>query len=312
MSLLVRIRGFGAFHANGVRNSTKSFTGSALEQHFENGRRYCSESYYMPNDDEEQTRLAVTHQAFLLILNGSLTLSRVLPNVSRILDIGTGTGDWAIAMGERFPNAEIIATDISVCPSTDVPPNVFFEVDDAQEEWTYTEPFDFIHIRGLTGAFREWTTIYAGVFKHLRTGCYFEIADFGPITLTESIPNSYLSIFNAACQSAAEKAGTPIGLDHLKRPVLESVGLGVVKSKVYEVPLGSWSPDPRKKVAGKMALISTLEALEATSLRLLTKELSWKEEDVRDLCEKVKEEVMRPGVCAFVQCHFVVARKLFA
>lgn len=297
--------------ANRDRGSTNSLTGSTFEEYFENGRRYCSPTYYMPNDDEEQTRLAVNHQAFLLILDGRLTMSRISPGVGRILDVGTGLGDWAIAMSEKFPEAEIVATDISAFQPTEVPANVFFEVDDAQEEWTYSEPFDFIHMRGLGGAFRDWPAIYASAFKHLRSGGCFEITDIGLISLKDNIPNSYLSIFNGACQSAAEKAGTPIGLDYLKKSTIEPAGLSVVKSRVIEVPLGTWSPDRRRAAAGKMALVSALEGLEATSLRLLTRELDWTPEDVRDLCEKVKEEVMRPGVRAFVPCQIVVARKLF-
>lgn len=264
----------------------------------------------MPNDDEEQTRLAITHQAFLSILDGQLTLIHNPQHIKRILDIGTGTGEWAVAMGERFPNADIIATDIGVYQGTDVPQNVFLEVDDAEEEWTYTEPFDLIHIRGLAGAFRDWSTIYASVYKHLRLGGYFEIADFGTISLKDSVPDSYASIFNGACQSAAEKAERSLGLGHLKRSLVEGAGLSVVRSKVFDVPLGTWSPDPRKSVAGKMTMISVLEGLEATSLRLLTREMNWKEEDVKDLCAKVKEEVTKPGNRAFVPCQFMVARKM--
>lgn len=295
-----------------LRNSTKSLSGSAVEQHFENGRRYCSETYYMPNDDEEQTRLAITHQAFLSILDGQLTLMHTPQNTTRILDIGTGTGEWAVAMAERFPDAEIIATDIGVHQPIDVPQNMFFEVDDAEEGWTYTEPFDLVHIRGLTGAFRDWTAIYASVYKHLRPGGYFEIADFGTILLKDSIPDSYSSIYNGACQSAADKAERPIGLGHMKRTLIEGSGLSVVKTKVFDVPLGTWSPDPRRSVAGKMAMISALEGLEATSLRLLTREMNWKEEDVKDLCGKVREEVMKPENCAFIPCQFMVARKMLS
>lgn len=291
--------------------STKSLTGSVIEQYFENGRRYCSQTYYMPNDDEEHTRLAITHQAFLAILDGKLTMSRVPAGVTRILDIGTGPGDWAIAVSEKFPHAEIVATDISAFQSTEVPPNVLFELDDAQEEWTYTELFDFIHIRGLSGAFRDWGAIYTSAHKHLRPEGCLEVADFGMISFKDSNPDSYITVFNGACQAAAEKAGTPIGVDHLKRSTIEAAGLSVLKVRVIDVPLGTWSPDRRKALAGKMALVSVLEGLEATGLRLLTREMAWKPEDVRDLCDKVREEVMRPDVRAFVPCHFVVARKLF-
>lgn len=296
--------------ANYASASTRSLTGSILEQIIENGRNYANNDYFMPSDEAEQTRLAVSHQAFLLLLDGRLTLARVQDDIKRILDIGTGPGDWAVAMGEQYPNAEIIATDISACQPTQVPPNVVFQYDDAQENWTYSAPFDYIHVRGMAGAFSDWASIYAKAFRHLVQNGTIEVADFGSIKLERESPDSYVSIYNGACQSAAEKAGTPIGLGHLKRALLESAGFSVMKSMNMEVPLGMWSPDHHKRVAGKMALISALEGLEAASMRLLTKELAWKAEDVRDLCLKVQEEVVSPTAHASMQCQFVLARRL--
>ncbi|MCJ1257944.1 hypothetical protein MMC24_005772 [Lignoscripta atroalba] len=238
-------------------------------------------------------------------------MARVPPNVSRILDIGTGPGEWAMAMAEKYPNAEVIATDISIFQPTDVPPNVVFQVDDAEEGWTYTEPFDLIHIRGLSGAFADWPFIYTEAFKHLKQGGILELADCGTVQLREGFTDSYTSIFNGAVQSAAHKAGKLLGLGRLKKSIIESVGFSLMRSTTIEVPLGTWFPDPRKKVVGKMALISVLEGLEAMSLRLLTRETAWKVEDVKDLCAKVQQEILNPETRAFVPVQFVVARKLF-
>ncbi|KAL8722199.1 MAG: hypothetical protein Q9181_007543, partial [Wetmoreana brouardii] len=278
------------------QNSTKSLSlsGSEFEQILENDRGYANESYFMPCDEQEQTRLAIIHQCFTSVFNGQLSFQSIPRSAKRILDIGTGTGDWAIAVAERFPNAEVTATDITCFQPTDVPPNVFFEIDDAREEWTYTEPFDFIRIRGLSGAFSDWTAVYAEAYKHLQTNGILEVADFDAVRLTEPMADSYLSLYNGACASAAEKSGNPLGLDHMRKTSFESAGLSIAKSRTLEVPLGTWSPDPRKKVAGKMALIATLEGLEANSLRLLTRHMDWKAEDVRDLCGKVQGELMRP------------------
>ena len=122
--------------------------------------------------------------------------------------------------------------------------------------------------------------------------------------------NSYLSIYNAACQSAAEKSGPSLSLEHLQRSRMESAGFSVMKSVTIEVPLGTWSHDLGKQPVGKMALIVMLEGLEAMSLRLLTKVLNWTVEDVKELCEKVKSEILTPGAKASFSCQFVVARKL--
>ncbi|KAL8771569.1 MAG: hypothetical protein Q9209_003012 [Squamulea sp. 1 TL-2023] len=294
------------------QSSTKSLSlsGSEFEQIVENERGYANESYFMPCDEKEQTRLAITHQCFTSMLSGQLSFQNIPRNIKRVLDVGTGIGDWAIAVAERFPNAEVVATDITCFQPADVPPNLFFEIDDAQDEWTYTEPFDFIHIRGLSGAFSDWAAVYKEAHRHLSSNGILEVADFGTITMTEPIPDSYLSIYNGACLSAAEKSGIKLGLDHAKKALLESAGFSVAKTRTLDIPLGTWSPDPRKKLAGKMALISALEGLEAASLRLLTRHMDWKAEDVRDLCSKVQEELMRPGVRPTMPCQFTVARKL--
>ena len=296
---------------NLFRKSTRSITGSLIEDHFENGRRYCSETYYMPNDEAEQIRLAIAHQAYLPALDDQLTLGLIPRTAKRILDIGTGTGEWAIAVAECFPKAEIVATDITnaFLPPT-APPNIFFELDDAEEEWAYSEPFDFIHMRNLSGAFSNWSAIYAEVSKNLRPGGSFEITDQGRIRFKKETPNSNTSIFNGAIQSAADKARRPLDLNHLNKRMFENAGLSMVKMKVFEFPLGTYDPNPQKKVAGKMAMIAALEGLEAVSLRLLTKYLGWKEEDVRELCRKVQEEVLRPDTYPFLPVYFVIARKL--
>lgn len=299
------------FSTDTPRNSTRSLSGSFLEEHFENSRRYCNETYYMPNDSEEETRLAIAHQAYLLVLGNRLNLAHIPATASRILDIGTGTGEWAIAVAERLSDAEVVATDITTVfwPSTG-PPNLMFELDDAQEEWAYNEGFDFVHVRGMSGAFGDWGQLYGEVAKHLKPGGLFEIKDRGVIRLKIEPKDSWVSVFNGAVQCAAEKAGRPIGLDHLKKQMFDKAGLSVVKRKNFEVPLGLHENDPMKKLAGKMAMITALEGLEAVSLRLLTRHMAWKEEDVRNLCEKVKEEVMNPNARAYVDCQVVVTRKL--
>ncbi|GBF63711.1 meiotic recombination protein [Trichophyton mentagrophytes] len=251
--------------------STKSLSEHVYQVVEENGRQYCDNTYFMPNDEREQTRLNIVHQMYLIILEGRLTKCALPQSIKRILDVGSGPGDWALAMGDEFPNAEIIATDISVFDTKSVgicPPNVSFQIDDAQGEWTFNEPFDFIHVRGLGGGISDWSLFYQQAYQHLAPGGFIQVADSalltGGLTLPNSPPNSYLSIYLGALGSAAEMAGFSRSFDHLRSATFEAAGFTDIRTYDTNIPVGTWPADPQEKTLGKMTLIVLFESLEAT------------------------------------------------
>ena len=65
----------------------------------------------MPTDEKEQDRLDMHHEILLQVMKGELLLAP-LKDPHRILDIGTGTGIWAVDVGDKFPAAEVIGTDL--------------------------------------------------------------------------------------------------------------------------------------------------------------------------------------------------------
>ena len=75
-------------------SSTASVASSVLNYQYENGRRYHafrSGTYVLPNDEQEQDRLDLTHHVLTLLLGGELYRSP-LSDPKMILDVGTGTG----------------------------------------------------------------------------------------------------------------------------------------------------------------------------------------------------------------------------
>ena len=48
-----------------------------------------------------------------ITMGNKLYFSPIGEDIERVLDVGTGTGIWAIEMGDQYPNAEIIGTDLS-------------------------------------------------------------------------------------------------------------------------------------------------------------------------------------------------------
>lgn len=67
---------------------------------------------------------------------------------------------------DMFPSAEVIGTDLSAIQPSWIPPNLRFEIDDAESEWAWQEEsFDFIHNRNFVCAIRDWPKLIRQCYK---------------------------------------------------------------------------------------------------------------------------------------------------
>ena len=77
-----------------------SLASSAWNFAWENGRRYHgyqAGKYNFPNDDKEQDREIMKHTMFLKLFNEKMHFAPLDKEAPlEVLDIGTGTGSWAI------------------------------------------------------------------------------------------------------------------------------------------------------------------------------------------------------------------------
>ncbi|KAK6189219.1 hypothetical protein LQW54_013501, partial [Pestalotiopsis sp. IQ-011] len=127
--------------------------GSSVYGHsFHNGRRYHKYRhgrYPIPNDEVEQNREDMLHAMMLEVTNGKLFYAPIGDYPQKILDLGTGTGIWAIEAGDMFPSAEVTGLDLSPIQPVWVPPNVKFLVDDVEDTWLNGDHIDFVHLRNM-------------------------------------------------------------------------------------------------------------------------------------------------------------------
>lgn len=149
----------------------------------------------------------IFHKFFLVARKHNNSIAglhqRPLPPNARVLDLGCGTGIWAIDMAEYatpFPRSDhhlltasqsisrcyyqrlgfvqALATTI-VCYRTDhefhvlhtlnrpsIPTNLNFAQYDIEDPWPDTEgPWDLIHVRMLAGSIRNWSSLYGDIFR---------------------------------------------------------------------------------------------------------------------------------------------------
>lgn len=144
--------------------ASTSLSSSARDYLYENGRRYHrfrEGRYNFPNDEAEQDREDMKHACVKMLCQKLHFAPIDERTVQNILDIGTGTGIWAIEMGDQFPSANVLGIDLSPIQPDWVPSNVHFVVDDAESEWLYPEDhFDYIHSRHTVMAIKDWSKLY--------------------------------------------------------------------------------------------------------------------------------------------------------
>lgn len=154
-----------------------------------------------------------------------------------------------------------------------VPPNVKFEVDNCEAEWTFQQPFDLIHVRYMAGALKDWPQLARQCFENTAPGGWTEFQDFDPLyraedgSLSENAP-----VYGWV--STLLKASLDFGNEPCPGPNLagwlKAAGFEDVQVDKFPVPIGPWPKDKHLVRAQFLLFMSFMPRYMEGSLRLLS------------------------------------------
>lgn len=277
--------------------STASLNSTILEYRKLHGRTFHNfkdAEYWGPNDEHQNEGLDLNHHMLYLALDHKLYHAPI-DKPQKVLDVGTGTGIWAMDFADEFPEAEVIGVDLSPTQPSWVPPNCRFEIDDVTQEWTYPEnSFDYIHLRFMSGCFKDWVSVYKQCYRCLKPGGILEHQDFSLHVRSDdgSIPeDSIWTDWARVCNEAGEKLGQTFEVIDDDKWVgwLEEAGFTNVQTKAIKTPVGGWPADKKQKEIGQFNRLGLETSLEGYTLYLLTTILGWKYEEVQLWLVRVRQ-----------------------
>lgn len=279
----------------------------------ENGRtyhRYKEGRYFLPNDAAEQERLDLQHQLFTIAIGSRLQIAPIAENPRRVLDIATGTGIWAIDFAAQHPRSQVVGTDLSPIQPQFLPENCRFEIDDVEDEWTFSEPFDFIHGRALMSCFNDPAAVVRQGFENLAPGGIMEFQDaLFPMKYIDGAPTeSALYRWNEMMLEGVSRLGRSWSNVENYRRYFEEAGFENIVEKRFYWPTSPWAKGNYFKTVAAYFQEDMLAGLEAMSLKVLGV-LGMTPDQVREFVEDVKKDFKDTNVHAYLEVTYIYGYK---
>lgn len=167
-------------YTNGLPQETSTLIVPGKGKYVENGREYQlwhRGQYPFPIDERELDRLDAMHKFFLVTRRYDLYSPHIIldniPNL-KILDLGCGTGMWALDVAKKFfssGSSLVHGVDLStIMQASEIYPNNDFKAMDIEEPWApfiEENSYHLIHARMLAGSihFDSLPRVYGEIFR---------------------------------------------------------------------------------------------------------------------------------------------------
>lgn len=210
---------------------------------FRERRHLAGMPYMLPKDEREINRLDFQHFMFRHAMRGNYLAPLSRPR--DILDVGCGTGRWAMEMAHAFPEANVIGLDVVAPPQDDAPlteldhrpENYVFVQGNALERLNFPDAaFDFTHMRLLYFALpaATWPNVVAELRRVTRPGGWVELVE-GDVS---PVGGPAMAQILRWTESAGQQRGIDLRIAARLGSLLHEAGLARVRVQQVPIPMG--------------------------------------------------------------------------
>ncbi|KAK5049303.1 hypothetical protein LTR84_004232 [Exophiala bonariae] len=161
--------------------------------------------------------------------------------------------------------------------------------------WEFPQPFDYIHVRSITGGIGDWAALHQQAFLSLNPRGLYEIEghDFMLRCDDKSLDKvSSIKQWLSLLHQAAGLAGRPLNVASKHKEWMKHCGFACIEEEKFRLPIGTWMDDPKMKAIGQLMRVQMALAVPSWTMALFTRHLGWSAVSVESFIENVLKEIL--------------------
>ncbi|KAJ5003555.1 hypothetical protein K4K48_011562 [Colletotrichum sp. SAR 10_66] len=210
------------------------------------------------------------------------------------------------------PDEQVLGIDLSAIQPEYTPPNVKFEIDDLEEPWTFSQPFDYIHSRLMNSAVSDWKGYVQKCFENLKPGGYLELIEVDPFLNCDDgtlKPDHSVVKTLMLLMEAAQKLGAAYQDPKELKAMMIEAGFTDVIMQQLKWPTNPWPKEKRYKELGMWGAENMDEGWEAICMAPLTRAFGWTREEVLLMMVQNRKDFHDKNIHAYISIWAIHGKK---